>query len=119
MTESYDILRVTTGGEEEQEIFAQRDVFFEGVLRALDFTQMPVEQNPFVTVEIRTLGVEDPTGLRPLDDRIHQLLVCSELLAIVMDKRNDFNSHEVTFWSRRPSPECEAQMQAIRLAYGR
>ncbi len=96
-----DILNLTTGSEEEREIIEKRDRFFQDVLDGLS-TDM---SNPYVEQKTKTLGFEEPGYLRSTDDKIHTLEFADEVIAIVFDRRTDWNKHEVTFWQRQPVRE--------------
>ncbi len=106
-----DRLIYTTGVEEEVRILEQRNLFFKAVTDDIGFAVVPMENNPFIQIETRGMGFEEANNLRPSDDRLHQLIVFDELLAIVMDRRNIGNKHEVTFWRLEPSEQCTAKIE--------
>ena len=104
---------LTTGGEEEQLIIDLRDEFFDHVTHKLGFVSLSFIDIPFMSLRSSALGTEHPSGFIPSDDRLHQLEVCNELIATVIDRRNDGNYHEVTFWDRSPGDICARQIQEI------
>ncbi len=95
----FERFTVTTGAEEEAYINEKREAFFSYVLIALGLAK----DNPFIQVETRSIGTEHPEGFHPSDDVVHRLVVFDEMLALVMDRRNDSNCHEITFWRNEPS----------------
>lgn len=103
----------TTGGDEEVRVAALCDDFFGDVSRKLGFVSLSVADNPFVNVRTLSLGHETPSGFVYSDDRVHELVVCNQLLAMVFDRRNDSNYHEVTFWHRNPSGVCANQIAKL------
>jgi hypothetical protein len=68
--------------------------------------KLGIEQpNPFVEVRRNPLGQELSDGFYPSEDVLHLLTLSDETLAIVLDRRNDNNYHEVTFFKRTPSKQ--------------
>ena len=104
---------LTTGGEGEIQIITLRDEFFETVSKRLGFVSLAASDNPFIEIKSSDLGNERPAGFTHSDDRVHQMIVCDELLATVFDRRNDANFHEVTFWHRGPSSTCANQIAKL------
>lgn len=97
--------RVTTGGEEEQRIIEARDAFFARILGAIGMSL----SNPFVEIQSRVLSLRtDSLGrtFHPSDDRLHELVVSDTALALVLDRRTDFNNHEISFYLNHPGEEA-------------
>ncbi len=101
---------LTTGSDEEEQIREKRDAYFSKVLKDLGVSAA----NPFVKIETRAIGVESPTRLEASDDCVHTLIIHDELVALVYDRRNDFNNHEVTFYTRNPTPELRSFIFGLR-----
>jgi hypothetical protein len=99
---AFNVLRFTTGSEQEEAIIKHRDDFFNSVLLGLGFKEDWLARIPATVIE-RDLGREQPGSFEPTDDRLHYLVLQNEVLAMVLDRRNDGNYHEVTFWSRPAS----------------
>lgn len=110
MSKSFERLTLTTGSDEETRILERRDAYFGKILKDFGITAA----NPFIKIETRAIGVESPTRLEASGDCVHLLIIHDELVALVYDRRNDFNNHEVTFFTRRPSPELLAFILGIR-----
>lgn len=107
MPENFEKFTLTTGGEEEQIILGRRDAFFAQVLSELGLATA----NPFTEAASKRLGWEYEGEFYPSDDMLHTLMVFDELVAMVMDRRNQGNNHEVTFWQNNPSAQC---LESIR-----
>jgi hypothetical protein len=110
VSEDPDILTVTTGGEEEVFILKQRDEFFSKILSRLDIEPT----NPFVKIKSNSLGFEDTGHFYPTDDIIHLLEVVDEVVACVVDRRDDWNMHQVTFFNRIPSPRVQKVLKTLK-----
>jgi hypothetical protein len=106
----FERLILTTGSDEETEILKRRDAYFDHVLKGFSLSAA----NPFVKIETRAIGVESPTRLEASGDCAHALIIHDELVALVYDRRNDYNNHEVTFFTRRPSPKLLSFILNIR-----
>ena len=109
----FERFSITTGSEEEVKIAERQNSFFVTVLGKLGVEL----SNPFVEVKRNPLGREHPDGFYPTEDVLHLLTLSDETLAIVMDRRNDNNFHEVTFFNRLPSEqllEFVSRMQSTK-----
>lgn len=105
--------RVTTGGEEERQIIEARDEFFARVLGSIGIGLT----NPFAEVQSRVLSLRTHTFSQqfdPSDDWLHELLVHDVALAVVLDRRTDFNNHEVSFYLNRPGDEALSLLAALQ-----
>ncbi len=107
---SFETYTITTGGEAEVGIIERSNEFFVSVLNGLGMAI----NNPFTEITTMSLGFENPDGFHPSDDRLHRLVVFDELVAMVADRRNDYNFHEVTFWQNAPSQSCLGKIAAAR-----
>lgn len=105
---------LTTGGEEELEIITLRNEFFEYVHKNLGFLRLATD-NPFVEFSTKTIYEEKDKDVVYSDDFMHRMVVCNQLIAMVFDRRNDGNCHEVAFWQRSPSGVCADQVAEIVL----
>lgn len=106
----FERFTVTTGAEEEAYINEKREAFFSHVLIVLGLAK----DNPFIQVETRSIGTEHPEGFHPSDDVVHRLVVFDEMLALVMDRRNDNNCHEITFWRNEPTVQVADKLKRLQ-----
>lgn len=111
-----EVFTVTTGGEEEQLIIERRDEFFERVVRKLGMTAV---NNPFVECRTRAVSVQveafhEGDAIRLSNDWLHELIVCDRALALMLDRRNDYNNHEVSFFACEPTDELLGRMRHIK-----
>jgi hypothetical protein len=114
MAESGDFERfsITTGSEEEATIAERKNSFFAIVLGKLGVES----SNPFVEVKRNPLSQELSDGFYPSEDALHSLTLSDEVLAIVLDRRNSNNFHEVTFFERSPSNQLLDFISRMRSA---
>lgn len=111
-----EVFTVTTGGEEEQLIIEQRDAFFGRVIRQLG---MRATNNPFIEYHTRAISTRVDTyheddAFRLSNDWLHELIVCDQALALVLDRRNDYNNHQVSFFVSEPTDRLLGQIHRIQ-----
>lgn len=104
---------VTTGGEEECLIIEARDEFFRRTLGAIGMSM----SNPFVELQTRALSSPERgaiNGFHASDDFLHELVVRDTALAMVLDRRNGFNSHEVSFYLNHPNEQAVSWLAEVQ-----
>lgn len=97
----FERFKATTDGSVEIEIAERSRAFFGRVLSKHGIQP----EWPWVESSTKSTGVDRGSKIDPDDGNIRALVVHDETLAIVYDRRTDFNMHEVTFYERNPSPE--------------
>jgi hypothetical protein len=84
---------ITTG--EDEYINEKTNHFFESVLDVLSYNL--AARKAFVEQRTQTLGIEEPNGFRPSDNKITLLIARDLTIASVLERRDDLNYIEVSF----------------------